>query len=87
MNTSYLAGMDSLPHSYNAVIRFADGFKTIAARQKNGGEKEKGVEFVSPGKVKKYLAEPPKSEEVATEKKLPVSDVVQKTIWSIIYLS
>ena len=87
VHTSYLAGMDSLPHSYNAVLRLADDFKPIAARQQNGEEKEKGVAFVSPGKVKKDLAEPPKSEEVATEKKLPVSDVVQKTIWSIISLS
>ena len=70
MQNSYLAAMDSLPRSYDAVIRLVDGFKRIAVRQQNGGKKEKGVAFVSPGKVKKDLAEPPQSEEVATEKNL-----------------
>ena len=59
MHNSYLAGVDSLPRSCNAVLRFADGFKPIAVRQKNGGKKEKGVEFVSPGEAKKDLAESP----------------------------
>ena len=61
--------MDSLPRSYDAVLRLVDGFKPTAVRQHNGGEKEKGVEFVSPGEVKKYLAELTQSEELATEKK------------------
>ena len=70
MRNSYLDGVDSLTLSYNAVLQLADGFKPISVRQQNGGEKEKGVEFVSLGKVRKYLAEPPQIEEVATEKKV-----------------
>ena len=68
MQNSYLAAMDSLPRSYDAVLQLADGFKPISVRQQNGGKKEKGVAFVSPGEVKKYLAEPPQSEEIPTEK-------------------
>ena len=66
----YLSGVDSLSRSYDAMLRLADGFKPIAVYQHNGGEKEKGVAFVSPGKVKKDLAESPQCEEVATEKKV-----------------
>ena len=66
---SYLDGVDSLPHSYYAVLQLADGFQPIAVRQQNGDKKEKGVAFVIPGKVKKYLDKPPQSEEVATEEK------------------
>ena len=65
----YLSGVDSLTRSYDAVLRLVDGFKPTAVRQHNGDEKEKGVEFVSPGEVKKYLAELTQSEELATEKK------------------
>ena len=70
MNNSYLAGLDTLPHSYDAVLRLADGFKPIAVLQQNGGKKEKGVAFVSPGEVKKYLDESPQCKEVETEKKV-----------------
>ena len=66
MHNGYLSGVDSLPHSYDAVLRLSDGFKPIAVCQQNGGEKEKGVAFFSPGKVNKYLAKPPQNEEVAT---------------------
>ena len=48
VHNSYLAGVDSLPRSYDAVLILADGFEPIAVRQQNGGEKEKGVAFVSP---------------------------------------
>ena len=70
MHNSYLAGVDSLPRSYNSVLRLAYGFEPIVVHQQNGGEKEKGVAFVRPGKVKKDLAESPECEEVATEKKV-----------------
>ena len=53
LHNSYLAGVDSLPRSYDTVLRLAGGFKPIAVRQQNGGKKEKGVAFASPGKVKK----------------------------------
>ena len=66
----YLAGIDSLPRSYNAVLQLADVFKPIAVRKQNGGEKEKGVAFFSPGEVNIDLAESPQCEEVATEKKV-----------------
>ena len=36
---SYLDGVDSLPRSYNAVLRLVDGFKPIAVRQHNGVKK------------------------------------------------
>ena len=53
VHNSYLAGMDSLTGSYDAVLRLADIFKPIAVHQQNGGEKEKGVAFVIPVEVKK----------------------------------
>ena len=70
MHNSYLDGVDNLPRSYDAVLRLADGFKPITVCQQKGGKKEKGVAFVSPGKVKKDLAESPQCEEVETEKKV-----------------
>ena len=70
MHNSYLDGVDNLPRSYDAMLRLADGFKPITVCQQKGGKKEKVVEFVSPGKVKKYFAESPQCEEVETEKKV-----------------
>ena len=68
VHNSYLAGVDGLPLSYNAVLRLADGFKpTVYSQQQHGGDKEKGVAFASPG-AEKTLTKSPQSKAVATEK-------------------
>ena len=69
VHNSYLADVDSLPHSYDAVLQLADGFKSIAVRKQNGGKKDKGVAFVSLGEVNKDLADSPQCDELATEKR------------------
>ena len=71
VHNSYLAGVDILPQTYDAVLHMADSFKPTTAHQhySGGAQKDKaGVAFVSPAEVKENksagIAKSPQSEAV-----------------------